>query len=94
MRRRRPVLLIDDSTGSEAAARLLQDRNIDFLEYDIRNFEKSCCGDLPTTMAPSIFAPEGVFKGLKGVQEYVLERGKKAAESPEEDEKESESAYW
>ena len=85
--------MIDDSAGSEAAARLLQDRNIDFLEYDIRNFEKSCCGDLPTTMAPSVFAPEGVFKGLAGVQEYVSEYGKRKA-VVEEHPEESESAYW
>jgi hypothetical protein len=85
--------LIDDSASSEAAARLLQDRNIDFLEYDIRNFEKSCCGDLPTTMAPSVFAPEGVFKGLEGVQEYVLEHGRNRTAEAEYNPEESESAY-
>lgn len=29
------------------------------------------CGDLPTTKAPSVFAPEGIFKDLEGVREYA-----------------------
>ena len=72
---------------------LLRERDVEFVKYDIRKFAESCCGDLPTTKAPSVFAPEGVFRGLSGVEEYVTSVvvvvvTKKAIES------ESESAYW
>jgi len=71
---------------------LLREKGIEFVEYDIRKFADSCCGDLPTTKAPSVFAPEGVFKGLSGVEEYVISvlelTGKEAIQ------RESESAYW
>ena len=79
---------MDDSSDSQKAVSLLQDKNVEFIMYDIRNFQESCCGDLPTTKAPSIFAPEGVFKGLEGVAEYAsMEREDDLLE-------ESESAYW
>jgi hypothetical protein len=58
-------------------------------EYDIRKFAESCCGDLPTTVAPSVFAPEGVFKGLNGVREYVT-----LSKEPNAFQNTSESAYW
>lgn len=87
MRSRKPVLLIDDGDESKLATNILATRNIEFVEYHINKFEESCCGELPTTRAPSIFAPEGVFKGLDGVKEYAsMERDSKN--------KESESAYW
>ena len=88
MRRRKPVLLVDRNLpASQEAARLLQSRNIEFVEYDISKFEESCCGELPTTIAPSVFAPEGVFKGLEGVAQYAsIERKNESLES--------ESAYW
>lgn len=85
MRRRKPVLLIDDRDESGEAARILGAKNIEFIEYDISKFEESCCAELPTTRAPSIIAPEGVFRGLEGVKEYAsMER------KPEDEE----SAYW
>jgi hypothetical protein len=71
MKKRKPVLIIDDSPDSLKAADLLRKRDIEFVEYNIRKFADSCCGDLPTTKAPSVFAPEGVFKGLSGVGEYA-----------------------
>jgi hypothetical protein len=46
--------------------------DIDFMEYHISKFEESCCGELPTTKAPSIIAPEGVFKGIDGIKEFVI----------------------
>jgi hypothetical protein len=91
MKKRKPVLIVDDGSDSLKAINLLRERDVEFVEYDIRKFAESCCGDLPTTKAPSVFAPEGVFKGLSGVEEYitsVLIVAKKAIES------ESESAYW
>ncbi len=87
MRSRKPVLLIDDGDESKIAADILAGKNIEFVEYHINKFEESCCGELPTTRAPSIFAPEGVFKGLDGVREY-------ASMEKQSESKESESAYW
>jgi hypothetical protein len=67
MKNRKPVLIVDDGSDSLEALNLLRERDIEFVEYDIRKFADSCCGDLPTTKAPSVFAPDGVFKGLSGV---------------------------
>ncbi|HZB80962.1 MAG TPA: hypothetical protein VE264_06775 [Nitrososphaera sp.] len=65
---------------------------MEFVEYDIRKFAECCCGDLPTTKAPSVFAPEGVFKGLRGVEEYITAVSELAGK--EAIHRESESAYW
>jgi hypothetical protein len=92
MKKRKPVLIVDDGADSLKAINLLRERDVEFVEYDIRKFAERCCGDLPTTKAPSVFAPEGVFKGLSGVEEYVTSvaavADKKSIQS------ESESAYW
>jgi hypothetical protein len=92
MNERKPVLIIDDSPASLKAIEILRIMNIEFVEYNIRNFAESCCGDLPTTKAPSIYAPEGVFKGLSGVEEYVSSAA--AAIAKKGTTSESESAYW
>jgi hypothetical protein len=70
----------------------LRENDVEFVEYDIRKFAESCCGDLPTTKAPSVFAPEGVFKGLSGVEEYVTLVVPTAAKKMTQ--AESESSYW
>jgi hypothetical protein len=92
MKRRKPVLIVDDGSESLKAVDLLREKGIEFVQYDLKKFAESCCGDLPTTKAPSVFAPEGVFKGLNGVVEYVasltLSGTKETIHS------ESESAYW
>jgi hypothetical protein len=50
---------------------------------------------LPTTKAPSVFAPEGVFKGLSGVEEYVTSVVAAASAAAKKTiQSESESAYW
>lgn len=91
MKNRKPVLIIDDGPDSLKAINLLRERDVEFVDYDIRKFAESCCGDLPTTKAPSVFAPEGVFKGLSGVEEYVTS----VAAAPKKTiQSESESAYW
>jgi hypothetical protein len=92
MKKRKPVLIIDDSPASLKAIEILRKRNIEFVEYDIRKFAESCCGDLPTTKAPSVFAPEGVFKGLSGVEEYITLAA--AALAKKGTPSESESTYW
>ena len=94
MKNRKPVLIVDDGPDSLKAINLLRERDVEFVKYDIRKFAESCCGDLPTTKAPSVFAPEGVFKGLSGVEEYVSSVGAAAAAPKKAIQSESESAYW
>jgi hypothetical protein len=94
MKNRKPVLVIDDGLDSIRAMNLLRERDVEFVKYDIRKFSESCCGDLPTTKAPSVFAPEGVFKGLSGVEEYVTSVAAAAAATNKAIQSESESAYW
>ena len=88
MSKRKPVLLIDESDESLKAIDLLKLSGIEYVEYDIKKFEDSCCGELPTTNAPSIFAIEGIFKGLEKINEYISNR------SNIDPDLESESAYW
>ena len=89
MVKRESVLLVDNSDDSAKAVDLLKRLGIEYIKYDIRKFEESCCGELPTTKAPSLFAVEGVFKGLKKINEYVLLKRDTANSNIE-----SESAYW
>ena len=93
MKNRTPVLIVDYGPDSLEAIKLLRESDIEFVEYDIRKFAESCCGDLPTTKAPSVFAPEGVFKKLSGVEEYVASVAVAVA-SKKSIQSESESAYW
>ena len=88
MSRRKPVLLVDESGDSLKAIELLKLSGIEYVEYEIRKFEDSCCGELPTTNAPSLFAIEGTFKGLEKINEYIFNR------SSTDSDVESESAYW
>jgi hypothetical protein len=92
MKNRKPVLVVDYGPDSLEAIKLLRESDIEFVEYDIRKFAESCCGDLPTTKAPSVFAPEGVFKKLSGVEEYVASVAVAVA-SKKSIQGESESAY-
>ena len=85
---RKPILLIDESDDSVKAIDLFKRLGIDYVEYNIKKFEESCCGDLPTTKAPSLFAVEGIFKGLEKINEYIVLK-KDAASNIQ-----SESAYW
>jgi hypothetical protein len=94
MKNRKPVLIVDQGPDSLKAINLLRERDVEFVEYDIRKFAESCCGDLPTTKAPSMFAPEGVFKGLSGVEEYVTSVVTASAVANKAIQSESESAYW
>jgi hypothetical protein len=87
--KRESVLLVDNSDDSAKAVDLLNRLGIEYVEYDIKKFEESCCGELPTTKAPSLFAVEGVFKGLEKINEYVLLKRDTANSNIE-----SESVYW
>jgi hypothetical protein len=88
MVKRKPILLVDESEDSLKALDLFKSLDIEYVEYDIKNFEESCCGDLPTTKAPSLFAVEGIFKGLEKINEYLSLR--KNGDSSIH----SESEYW
>jgi hypothetical protein len=71
------------------AVDLFKRSGIEYAEYNIRKFEESCCGEPPTTKAPSVFAVEGVFKGLEEINEYIsLKRNMSDCNI------EPESAYW
>jgi hypothetical protein len=61
MKKRKPNLLIDDNKESRQTKNMLFSNNINFIEYNIKKFGGNCCGHLPTTSAPSIFAPEVVY---------------------------------
>ena len=89
MVKRKPILLLDESDDSMKAIDLFKRLEIDYVEFNIKKFEESCCGELPTTKAPSVFAPEGIFKGLDGINEYIS-----LARNTTDSNIESESAYW
>ena len=84
---RKPVLLVDDTENSRLAIELLEDNNIKFVEYHVRKFEEDCCVELPTTRAPALFAPEGIFRNFEGIKEYLTVEKKNTSET-------NESAYW
>ena len=85
---RKPVLLIDDNESSRLAMEILEKNNIKFVQYHIKKFEENCCIDLPTTRAPALFAPEGIFRNLEGIKEYLsVEKNSTNGET-------SESSYW
>jgi hypothetical protein len=86
--KRKPVLLVDESDDSIKAIDLLKRLDIEYVEYNIKKFEESCCGELSTTKAPSLFAVEGIFKGIQEINEYTSLKGDAASDV------ESESAYW
>lgn len=88
MGKRKPILLVDESDDSMKAIDLFKRLSIEYVEYNIKKFEESCCGDLPATKAPSLFAVEGIFKGLEKINEYI---SLKRDDSSNID---SESAYW
>src|SRR5918911_16692 len=86
---RKPILLVDESYDSIKAGDLLRRSGIEFVEYNIKKFEESCCGELPTTKAPSLFAVEGIFKGLEKINEYLSLKRESSGPGIE-----PESAYW
>jgi len=88
MRKPKPVLFIDDGKESKDAIQLFERAEMAYVTYHIKKFEESCCGEVPSTITPSVFAPDGVFKGFEEVKGYLSSTKNKI---PDE---ESESAYW
>lgn len=90
--KRKPILLVDNSHDSRKAIQFLKDNGIEYVDYDISKFEDGCCGELVTARAPSIFAPEGIFKDLEGVLDYIsLTNISSTKQKPSHS---SESEYW
>jgi hypothetical protein len=98
MKKRKPILIVDDSLGSQRIKKTLNENKIDFVEYHIKKFEESCCGELPTTKAPSVIAKEGIFKDEEDINNYINSLKKKQQKMDVNEDKmkndESESAYW
>ena len=69
VKKRKPVLFIDDGKESNDAVQLFEKERISHVTYHIKKFEESCCGEVPTTITPSVFAPDGVFKGFEGIKD-------------------------
>lgn len=90
MNKRKPIVLVDEKEESKIIIQLFIENNIEHLLYPIKNFETSCCGDLPTTKVPSVIAPEGIFKDFEQIQEYI----KNCKNFQNEDGSSSESIYW
>ena len=70
-RKRKPILLVDDSINSQRIKKLFYESSVDFVEYHIKKFEESCCGELPTTRTPSVIAEEGIFKEEEMIKDYI-----------------------
>lgn len=86
---RKAVLFVDDNDESLQARNLMQRNDIEFVEYDVKereDIESGCCGGVEVEV-PSVFAPDGIFKGLAEIERYanLHKDGRKV---------ESESAYW
>ena len=71
MRKRKPILFIDDGIDSKNAIDLFEKAKIDFVVYYVKKFEECNCDKIPVTTAPSIFAPEGIYKEIEGVEKYI-----------------------
>jgi hypothetical protein len=107
LKQRKPILIIDDSIDSQRIKKIFYDNEVDFVEYHIKKFEESCCGELPTTKAPSVIAVEGIYKeeeNIKNYIKYLREKQKKQQDQQQQNVygnnnnkkrlEESESAYW
>lgn len=92
MRARKPILLIDDSPESQRVIKLFVDNDIEFVKYHVKNFEKSCCLELPTTKAPSVIAVEGIFRDKSVIEDYV--EFAKQKKSQESNNAQTESSFW
>ncbi|MDP8907248.1 MAG: hypothetical protein M3M88_06985 [Thermoproteota archaeon] len=107
-KKRKPILLIDDSIDSQRIKRLFCESEVDFVEYHIKKFEESCCGELPTTRTPSVIAEEGIYREEEKIRNYIKQLKEKQNKLSQPRQihqqgdtsnhnkriEESESAYW
>jgi hypothetical protein len=104
LRARKPIILIDDTPQSQKIIELFKKNEIEFLKYHIQKFEESCCGELPTTKAPSVIAAEGIYQEESLIMNYIeymkqkKEKGDLQAKKNKNIQKnhidETDSAYW
>ena len=96
LRARKPILLVDDSPASERVIKLFLDCGLDFVKYHIKNFEESCCAELPTTKAPSVIAVEGIFRDESVIVSYVefAKQKQKQENSPMGERLHTDSSFW
>jgi hypothetical protein len=104
LRARKPIILIDDTPQSQKIIELFKKNEIEFVIYHIQKFEESCCGELPTTKAPSVIAAEGIFKEESLIMNYIEYMKQKKANGDLQAKKneniqknhidETDSAYW
>ncbi|GKS60852.1 hypothetical protein YTPLAS21_03100 [Candidatus Nitrosocosmicus sp.] len=92
LRARKPILLVDDSPASERVIKLFLDGDVDFVKYHIKNFEESCCVELPTTKAPSVIAVEGIFRDESVIASYV--EFVKQKKSQVQEKVNTDSSFW
>ncbi len=97
---------MDDSPQSQNILELFKNNKIEFVKYHIKKFEESCCGELPTTKAPSVIAAEGIFKEESQIMNYLEYVKQKKEKEGQRDNKnknkntekshidETDSAYW
>jgi|FaiFalFF_MnMetaG_3_1042247.scaffolds.fasta_scaffold00606_13 hypothetical protein len=83
---RKGVLFIGNDEASKKARDMLTEAGIEFVEYNVDVEPEGCCGGFKTAV-PSLFAPEGIFRGLDGIARYIELRKSNRLYS-------SESAYW
>lgn len=83
---------MDESDDSRIAEELFRRNNVEYVQYHVNKLEGGCCAGTSyenessnLISAPTIFAPEGVFRGLDQVKRYF---------DVEERLYESKSAYW
>lgn len=74
MRKRKPILFIDDGANSKRAMNLFEKENLSYVVYYVKKFEECNCDKIPVTVVPSVFAPEGIFKEFEGIKKYVREQ--------------------
>jgi hypothetical protein len=89
---RKLILIVDDSEDSLIAKELFSRKKVEYVQYHASKFEANCYGSATNgtgssrlLTAPTVFAPEGVFKGLENLKSYF---------DMEVRDYESESAYW
>ena len=83
MRKRKPILFIDDGTDSKKAMELFEKENIEYVVYYVKKFEECNCDKIPVNTVPSVFAPEGIYKEFEGIDKYVNElRNNSNSEEP------------
>ncbi len=83
---RKGVLFISKDEVSKKAKDMLIEAGIEFVEYNVDEEPEGCCGGFKTE-TPSLFAPEGIFRGLDEIARYIELRKDNRFYN-------SESAYW